>query len=124
MKTKYATQIGPIIVKHHPYGYGDRKHEEPWKEAVATACKKFWGDRPPIEQPISLKIKFYLSPDKDYDLTGMLESTVNAIAYAIFPPRKGGHKTKWNHEDRWVVSIEASKLFRYTDHGAEIIIEY
>jgi len=115
--------LGPLFVKHYPYTYGDSKHEEPWKEAVANECKNHWEDRRLVERPVNLKLKFYLQKNKDYDLTGMLESTVNAIASVIFPPHRGGHKTRWNHEDRWVYAIEASKEFRESDHGVEIIVE-
>jgi len=121
---KTTISLGPLFVKQYPCGYGYKKREDPWKEAVANECKKYWGDRTPIKGPVNLRLKFYLNKNKDLDLTGMLESTVNAISSIIFPPSsKGGHKTRWNHEDRWVYTIEASKGFRDTDHGVEIIIE-
>jgi len=113
--------LGPLFVKHHPYTYGDS--EEAWKQAIAGECEKHWKGRRWLERPVSLRLKFYLSRDKDYDLTGMLESTVNALASVIFPPRRGGHRTRWNHEDKWVYAIEASKEFRDKDHGVEIILE-
>jgi hypothetical protein len=93
--------LGPIFILHHPYTYGDKKYEEPWKKAVSQECSKAWQGKPRIHEPVHLKLKFRLS--KDYDLTGLLESTVNGIANAIFPPRKqGGPKTEWNYEDSWV----------------------
>jgi Holliday junction resolvase RusA-like endonuclease len=116
--------LGPIFVEHHPYSYGDKKYEEPWKQAVADEVRKHWLGRPLLERPVRLKLKFYVDIYKDYDLTGMLESTVNAIANVIFPPRRGGHRTPWNHEDKWVYEIEALKKIREEGHGVEILIEH
>lgn len=115
--------LGPIFVKHHPYTYGDSKHEEPWKLAVANECHTHWQGKPRLEKPVHVRLKFYVAPNKDYDLTGMLESTVNAVANAIFPVRRGGHKTRWNYEDKWVYSVEASKQLREANHGVEITVE-
>ena len=112
--------LGPVFVKHHPYGYGDKKYEEPWKQAVANECKKHWGGKTRLKEPVRLRLRFFLL-SRDYDLTGMLESTVNAVANAVFlPSSKGGHRTPWNYEDSWVYSIEASKEFRDKDNGVEI----
>jgi hypothetical protein len=113
--------LGPLFVEHHPYGYGDKKYEEPWKQAVADECKSYWGGKPRLEEPVRLRLRFFLSQDCDYDLTGMLESTVNAIANAVFlPSPKGGHRTPWNYDDSWVYSIEASKEFGDRKNGVEI----
>ena len=124
MNTGKIVLLGPVFVKHHPYTYGDKKHEEPWKQAVADECRKYWRGKEPLERPVRLRLKFYVARNKDYDLTGMLESTVNAIASVVFPPRRGGHKTPWNHEDKWVYQIEASKEISQEGHGVEIIIEH
>ena len=114
--------LGPIFVAHHPYTYGDKKYEEPWKKAVAVECRRAWHGKPRLQERVRLKMKFHLQ--RDYDLTGLLESTVNGIANAIFPPSKyGGHKTEWNYDDRWVYSIEASKEFAEGNCGVEIVVE-
>jgi len=110
-----------VIVHAHPYTYGDRKHEEPWKEAVAGEMEKHWK-APPLRTPVRLTLTFLLA--RDYDLTGLLESTVNAIASVVFLPARRGHQTRWNHEDNWVFEIAASKeLGHETDPGVVITLE-
>lgn len=114
--------LGPIFVAHHPYTYGDKKYEEPWKKAVAAECRNTWLGKPRLQEPVHLRLRFYLQ--RDYDLTGLLESTVNGIANAIFPrSRYGGYKTEWNYDDRWVYSIEASKQITADTCGVEIVVE-
>ena len=122
MKASKQVLLGPIFVAHHPYTYGDKKYEEPWKEAVAAECHKAWLGKPRLQEPVHVRLMFYLR--RDYDLTGLLESTVNGIANAIFPPSKyGGHKTKWNYDDRWVYSIQALKQTPAGTCGVEILVE-
>lgn len=117
-----VTLLGPVFVRYYPSGYGNGPLSEKWEQAVADECGKNWGGGH-LEKPVSVKLKFYLSSKRDLDLTGMLESTVNGIANVIFPMRHGGHKTKWNHEDRWVYAIEASKEFREPVHGVEVVVQ-
>jgi len=122
MQAPNQVLLGPIFVAHHPYTYGDKKYEEPWKKAVASECHKAWLGKPRLQEPVHLRLRFYLQ--KDYDLTGLLESTVNGIANAVFPYSKyGGPKTEWNYDDRWVYSIEASKQITADTCGVEIVIE-
>jgi hypothetical protein len=121
MDTQGEVLLGPVFVNHHPYTYGDAKYDSPWKEAVAAKCDEAWQGRAMLREQVHLRIRFYLK--NDYDLTGLLESTVNGIANAIFPMSAGGGpKTKWNHDDRWVHSIEASKELTNDKHGAEIVV--
>jgi hypothetical protein len=116
-----SVRLGPVFVAAHPYTYGDRKHEEPWKDAVASELEKHWRG-PYLQTPVRLTINFKLQ--RDYDLTGLLESTVNAIAHVVFPPSRRGHQTKWNHDDNWVFEIRASKeLGQHVSPGAEILLE-
>jgi hypothetical protein len=113
--------LGPVFVGHHPRGYGNASTEVPWKEAVAAKCFEAWQGKAVLHERVHLQIRFYLKDD--YDLTGLLESTTNGIANAIFAMSPGGGpKTKWNHDDRWVHSIEASKEFTDGKCGAEIVV--
>jgi len=114
--------LNAVRVHRHPYTYGDKKHEEPWKQAVANEVRRHWHGGY-LERPVRVSLRFFLA--RDYDLTGMLESTVNGIAHVAFPPsKKGGAKTKWNHQDEWVYEIAASKeLGHAADPGVEITLD-
>ena len=121
MDTQYEILLGPVFVDHHPYTYGDAKHEVPWKRAVAVKCSEAWQGKPRLQEPVHLRIRFFLV--RPYDLTGLLESTVNGIANAIFlPSMGGGPKSEWNYDDRWVFSIETSKEMTDGKYGAEIVV--
>jgi hypothetical protein len=61
----------------------------------------------------------------DYDITGLLECSVNGLAHVLFPASKrGGHRSPWNCQDEWIIEVAGSKeLGHHTSPGMEVFVE-
>lgn len=95
----------------HPVVTADNAKTKPWRQAVVDAVREQLGDRPPLDGPVELSVRFYLprpksapkrvtEPAKKPDLDKLMRAVGDALTAAGV----------WI-DDSQVVAVTARKVF-------------
>jgi len=116
------------ICRGKPDRVRDQREGGALEGANRCEAQSEWG-RHQLQVPLRAQLRFFLAETDprgrfNYDITGLLESAINAVGRVMTAPsRRGGHPSRWNHEDHWIEEIYGSKQLGQLRTGVEISLE-